>query len=85
MTEKPDQLFDELKRMRDELKLQLHLAKADARTEWDELEKKFNHLEVRIAATGREAKGSAADVGAALGMVAEELKRGYERLKRSLG
>jgi hypothetical protein len=85
MTEKPDQLFDELKRMRDELKLQLHLAKADARTEWDELEKKFNHLEVRIAAAGREAKGSAADVGAALGMVAEELKRGYERLKRSLG
>jgi hypothetical protein len=70
--------------MRDELKLQLHLAKADARTEWDELEKKFNHLEVRLAAASREAKGSAADIGAALGMVAEELKRGYERLKRSL-
>jgi hypothetical protein len=83
MTQTLDELVAELRRLRDELNLQLHLAKADARTEWDELEKKFNHLEVRLAAAGREAKGSAADVGTALGMVADELKRGYERLKRS--
>ena len=84
MTQTLDELVDELRRMRDELNLQLHLAKADARTELLELEKKLNHLEVRLAAAGREAKGSASDVGAALGMVADEIKRGYERLKRSL-
>jgi hypothetical protein len=84
MTQTLDELAAELRRMRDELRVQLHLAKADARTEWDELEKKLNHLEVRLAAAGREAKGSATDVGAALGIVADELKRGYERLKSSL-
>jgi len=84
MTQTIDELVGELRRMRDELRLQLHLAKADAKTEWDELDKKLNHLEVRLAAARREAKTSAGDVGAALGMVADEVKRGYERLKRSL-
>jgi chromosome segregation ATPase len=85
MTErsKLDEVIEELRQQRDELRLQLHLAKAEARAEWDELEKKWNHLEVRLAAVSKEAKGSATDVGAALGVVANELGRAYQRLKKT--
>jgi chromosome segregation ATPase len=85
MTErsKLDEVIEELRQQRDEMRLQLHLAKAEAREEWDALEKKWNHLEVRLGALSKEAKGSATDVGAALAVVADELGRAYQRLKKS--
>lgn len=75
-------LLDELRTQRDELKVKLHLAKADARDEFAELEKQFEHLRGKLDAAGAEAGEIAGNVGAALGGVAEELRKGYERLRR---
>jgi len=75
------ELFDDLRTQRDELAVKLHLARADARDEWDVLEKKWEHLKARIGVVGREAGEVAEDVGEAARGVLDELKKGYARLR----
>lgn len=75
------ELFDDLRRQRDEVALRLHLARADARDEWATLEKKWEHLKARIEVVGREAGVVAEDLGEAAWGVVEELKKGYARLR----
>lgn len=81
-------IMDNLKQQRDELVVQMHLAKADAKDEWTELEKKWEHL---LAETKQQSEGlreaveeSAKGVNSALEGVAEELKKGYERIRNQL-
>ena len=74
-------LFDDLRTQRDELVVKLHLARADARDEWQALEKKWEHVKARIGMVGREAGEVAEDVGEAARGVLDELKKGYARLR----
>ena len=76
--------LDELQTIRDEVKLKLHLARADVRDEWNELEKKLERLKGRLGVAGDEAGKAAGDVGSALKLVAAELQKGYERVRKSL-
>jgi hypothetical protein len=77
-------LIDELRAQRDVLRVRLHLAGAEARDEWDVLEKRWNHLCARAAVVGHEATDTAGNVGTALKRVADELKQGYERMRAVL-
>ena len=77
-------LYKMLKLERDELKLQLHLAKAEARDEWHHLEQKWETLHERASLVGEAASETSKEVGAATSMLAEELKRGYERLREAI-
>lgn len=77
-------LIDELKEQRDVLRVRLHLASAEARDEWDKLEKRWNHLRARAALVGREATDTAGHLGTALRQVADELQQGYTRLRAVL-
>jgi hypothetical protein len=77
-------LVDELKAQRDVVRVRLHLAGAEARDEWESLEKRWNHLRARAAVLGREATDTAENVGTALHQVAEEIKQGYARLRAIL-
>lgn len=79
-----DRLVGELQTQRDELKLRLHLAKADAKEEWEKLEKKWEHLRGKLTVVGNEAKEAGKDVLAATRLVARELKEGYERIRAVL-
>jgi archaellum component FlaC len=74
-------LYDELRTQRDELVVKLHLARADARDEWEALEKKWQHVKARMEVVGREAGEVADDVGEAARGVLHELKKGYARLR----
>jgi len=76
-----EQLVDEVEQIRDELEVQMHLASADARDKWDELEKKLSHLRSRARTVGRAAGEAAGNVGDALDLLAHELKRGYEKIR----
>jgi hypothetical protein len=76
------ELIESLERVRDELKLKVHLATADARDEWEELEKKLGHLRGKASSIGRVAGDAAEDVGQAVELLGNELKRGYERLRK---
>ena len=77
-----DELIESLERVRDEIKLKVHLATSDARDEWEELEKKLGHLRGKAARIGRVAGDAAEDVGEAVELLGQELKRGYERLRK---
>ena len=74
-------LFDDLRTQRDELVVKLHLARADARDEWQALEKRWEHLKAKMEVVGHEAGEVAEDVGEAARGVLDELKKGYARLR----
>ncbi len=76
-----DQLIEDVKQLRDELEVQLHLASADARDEFAELEKKWVQLRARAEVVGDAAGEAAGNVGEAVSSVADELKKGYQRIK----
>jgi hypothetical protein len=76
------EIIESLERVRDEIKLKVHLAAADARDEWEELEKKLVHLRAKAGSIGRVAEDAAEDVGEAVELLGSELKRGYERLRK---
>ena len=76
-----DRAVDELKQIRDELELQLHLASADARNEWEKLETRWNELRGKLEVVGDAADETAGNVGEALDRVASELKKGYQRIR----
>lgn len=79
-----EELVDALRQQRDELRVQMHLAKAEARDEWDELEKRWEALEARLPELQKAAADSAGDIGAGLALVADEIGNAYRRLRDAL-
>jgi chromosome segregation ATPase len=87
MTDAKEQLAraaEHLKQQRDELRLKLHLAKADAKDEWAKLERQWEELKPKLEAARQEAGKTAGSVGSALSVAVEELKKGYERMRKLL-
>lgn len=76
--------LDALAKARDELKVQLALAKSEARDEWSRLETTFERVQGDLKRIGSDAKEPLKDIGAATRNLLEELKRGYERVKSDL-
>ena len=74
-------LVDELKRQRDELRVRLHLAKAEARDEFERLEKRWEHVRGRAGVVAKEAAEVSKDVGDAARLVLEEIRTGYQRIR----
>ena len=75
---------EHLKQQRDQLRVKLHLAKADAKDEWARLEKQWEEMRPKLDAAREEAGKTAESVGKALSLAMEELKRGYDRLRKRL-
>ena len=78
------QKLAELEQERDELRVRLHLAKAEARDEWDKLDARLDELRARLDRVGDEAGEVFDDVGEAAKLLGDELKTGFERLRRML-
>ncbi|KAF0192674.1 MAG: hypothetical protein FD165_444 [Gammaproteobacteria bacterium] len=79
-----DTLVEGLQQQRDEIKVQLHLAKAEARDEWAETEKKLEQLKTKASRIREEAGAASSDVIEAAKRVAEEIKRGYARIRKQI-
>ena len=79
------QVIDKLRQERDELRLQMRLGKAEFKEEWEALERKWEHLEGRMAGVKDEAREASREVGAAFGMLADELGEAYRRIRARLG
>ena len=75
-------LADELKRHRDEIRVRLHLAKADVKDEWARLEEKWRQFDRKAREVGREGQVTAGEVAAALRLAADELRKGYVRMRQ---
>ena len=77
-------LIEALRQQRDELRLQIHLAKAEARDEWQTLEKRWETIEARLPRLKKTAADSADDIAAGLELVVEEVGKAYRRLRDML-
>jgi hypothetical protein len=75
-------LGDELKTIGDELRLKMHLAKAEARDEFENLERRLDHARGRLVVIGGEAREVTKDVLRATREVLDEIKTGYQRVRR---
>ena len=71
-----DDILEDLKQRRDELRVQMHLASRDLQDEWEELEGKMKEFSERA-----QIEATAEGIGDALGGLGHELKLGYERLR----
>lgn len=76
--------LDGLRQLRDEVRVQMHLARADARDAWEELEERWHHLEARARAVREGRAEDLAEIREAAGRLACELRDGYRRLKTLL-
>ena len=74
----------DIEQLRDETKLKAHLGKAEAADELEKLEKEWNSFLSKYKPLVDEAEKTAENTGAALGIAADELKAGYERLRKLL-
>lgn len=81
---KIEDLVNELKEDRDALHLQIHLAKADARDEWEKAEKMWRTLKKKVETAAREGRAASRNVGAAARLLVDELKEAYTRIRRKL-
>ncbi|MCG6937368.1 MAG: hypothetical protein LJE83_04255 [Gammaproteobacteria bacterium] len=79
-----DELLEKLKQGRDELNVKMHLGKAEAKDLWQETEDKWRHLRSQLDEINDDTGDVAKDVGATAILLAEEIKEGYERLKKML-
>ena len=77
-------IVDDLARQRDELNLKIHLAKADMRDEWDQLESKWDDVQGKMVAVSKEAEKTAGAVTTGIGLIADEIKKGYERIRNKM-
>jgi hypothetical protein len=80
------EVLGDLERQRDELKVRLHLARAEARDEWDKLklDQKIATLRQRTDAAGVEARGAMKDIGTAVELLADEIREGLDRVRKTL-
>jgi len=87
MAESPsrfEEVLAKLKQERDELALKLHLGKKEAAEEWEKLEARLAELRAKSAPMREVASDTAKEVGAALELAADEIKKGYEKLRKLL-
>ena len=87
MAEAPTALKDtisKLKQERDELKLQMHLASMEAKDEYNRLSDKCDQLSDEYAPLQDAVEETAENVWTALGMVADELKLGFQRVRKAV-
>lgn len=78
------ELINKLKNERDELKLQMHLASMDAKDEYDRISRKVDALSDQYEPLKDAMEETAENVFSALGLAADELKAGYERVRKAV-
>ncbi len=79
-----ERIMEDLKSRRDELNLQMHLARAELRDEWEELEDKFEYAEGKFDQLKEEGAETAHEVREAFDVISEELSEAYKRIKERL-
>jgi chromosome segregation ATPase len=72
----------EIEQLREEIQLKAHLGKADAKVELEKLEKEWHSFQAKLKPFADEVDKTAENAGTALGVAADELKAGYERIRK---
>lgn len=73
-----------LRTLRDELRVQAELGKLEFRDRWSELEHRWSELEGKFKLIRAGAREDAGEIRTAARRLADELREGYENLKKRL-
>jgi SMC interacting uncharacterized protein involved in chromosome segregation len=84
LRERLERELEDLRTTRDELRVRVHLGKMDAQTQWEQMEKQWQHVESKLKVAGEAGREIAEDVGEAASLAIEEMKAGYARLRKLL-
>jgi len=76
--------IDRLRELRDELRVQAELGRAELRDRWQELEKSWHQLEGRLKLARDSARADSQNVREAARLLASELRESYEHLRKRL-
>ena len=82
LVERLHQQVDELKRLRDELRVQAGLAKMEARDLWETSEARWEELEANLERLGREAREPLGKVGEAVKQLTREIGAAYQEIRK---
>jgi hypothetical protein len=80
---KMQELLATLEQERDELKLRIHLARAEGRDELARMDQRLADLRLKAMAAGDEAKDVAGDVGQSARKLADEIREGFDRIRKT--
>ena len=64
--------------------MRIHLAKADAKDRWDELEHQFHRLEAKARQIAQASEEPLRDVRDAARLLIDEIRDGYRRIREAL-
>lgn len=78
------QLIAELKKQRDELAVRIHLGSQQAQAEWERVTAKLEELTKQYEPVKDAAKETGDNVWAALKLLGEEVRTGFDRIRKSL-
>jgi hypothetical protein len=73
-----------LRQLRDELRVQAELGRAEMQERFEHLEKRWHELEAKLKLAREEARADAEDVKAAARLLASEIRDGYRKIKSRL-
>jgi DNA repair exonuclease SbcCD ATPase subunit len=79
-----DDFWEKLKTQRDEMKVQAHLARAEFRDEWNEVEEKWQKAEQALNRVQDQAIETTAEMQKSAKVIMEEIASTYERIKQRL-
>lgn len=79
-----EKLVEQVKQERDEIVVRAHLFQADAKDEWDKVDKQWEHFKSKAGQVGKEAKGASGDVTAAATLLGEEIIKSFQRIRKTL-
>ena len=79
-----DDFWEKLKTQRDEMKVQAHLARAEFRDEWNEVEEKWQKAEQALGRVQDQAIETTAEMQKSAKVIMEEIASTYERIKQRL-
>jgi hypothetical protein len=70
--------------LHDEMKLQAHLLKADAKTRWNELEHRWGELQEHVGRAKVAGRNAGAEAESAIRELVDTLRTGYTNVRDSL-
>ena len=79
-----DESVEVIRQQRDELQLKIHLAGMEVQDEWETLEEKWDESVNKSMQLKKQLDPTLDDINVAYSLLEDELKKGYEKLKRAL-
>jgi F0F1-type ATP synthase membrane subunit b/b' len=76
--------LQDLKRIRDELRVRIHLGKAEAKELWEKSEEKIEAVEAKVRSVRKQAEQPLDNVRDAARLLLDEIRDGFERIRAAL-